>query len=335
MPKNYDFQSQEHSTLGDKMLQHCEVLDSIQNKKKWKPITFQLCPTGYCNFNCSFCSVANRDKTISIPFKQIKKALKDFRKLGAKSVEITGGGNPLLYPWINEVIDLAHKLGFDIGIICNSINPGKYLTKESAQKLTWYRCSISAHHNIPEFTYKQYDLSVIPEGVLSFSYIINKETTKEILADIIELVKTRPDAKFVRIAPDYLEDEMIDTFKSKWAPMVEELDKEGKFFFKELIGGCTPYKEFCGIGMIRPYVCEDGYVYICSSFVLRNRKLEPEWRLGHITDIKGIYKRANKLFKETGYPYKAPIDMCVKCLLPNNNKFLNTIVREMSDKNFA
>jgi len=333
--KNYDWETQEHSTLGDKMLQHCEVLDSIQNKKKWKPITFQLCPTGICNFNCPFCSVKYRDKTLSIPFKDIVKGLRDFKSLGAKSLEITGGGNPLLYPKINEVIKIAHKLGYDIGMICNEIMPSKYLTKESASYLTWYRCSISAYHNITNFSYKQYDLNIIPKGTLSFSYVINKDTTKEILLDIIELVKTRPDAKFVRICPDYLDNKMITTFKSKWAPIIESVDKNNKFFFKELISGCVPYSKYCAIGMIRPYVCEDGYVYMCSSFVLRNRKLEPQYRLGKLTDIKKIYKDANKLFEKTGKPYNAPINECWHCLLPNNNKFLHTVIRDMEDKNFA
>ena len=332
--KDYTKQSQEHSTLGDKMLQHCEVLDSIQNKKKWKPITFQLCPTGICDFNCPFCSVGCRDKTISIPFKDIAKGLRDFRKLGAKALEITGGGNPLLYPKINEVIKMAHKLGYDIGMICNSIVPSKFLTKESASYLTWYRCSISAHHNIKNFNYKMYDLSIIPKGVLSFSYVINKDTTKKILLDIIELVKTRPDAKFVRICPDYLDNKMIKTY-TKWAPMIERLDKDNKFFFKELIANCTAYPEFCGIGMIRPYVCEDGYVYMCSSFVLRKRKLEPQYRLCHLNDIKKFYKEANERFKKTGSPYTAPIKECWHCQLGSNNKFLHTVCRQMEDKNFA
>ena len=333
--KNYDKQSQEHSTLGDKMLQHTEVLYSIQKKRKWKPITFQLAPTGVCNFDCHFCSVQNRDRTISIPWKDIKKGLRDFKKLGAKALEITGGGNPLLHPHINDIIEYAYKLGYDIGIICNVLNPSLYITEENAKKLTWYRASISAHHNIPNFHYGLYDFSIIPEGVLSMSYIVNDKTTEEILLDIVELVKTRPDVKFVRIAPNYLDDDMIATFKTKWAPLIEKVDKDGKFFFKELIGGCYPYPEYCGIGMIRPYVCEDGYIYACSSFVLRNRKLEPQYRIGHITDVKGCYRRANKLFRKTGKPYDVPIDECAKCLLPNNNKFLHTMLRKMSDGNFA
>ena len=317
------------------MLQHTEVLHSIQKKKVWKPITFQLCPTGVCDFNCPFCSVGCRDKTISIPFKDIERGLKDFRSLGAKALEITGGGNPLLYPKINEVIKLAHKLGYDIGMICNSINPGKFLTPESASYLTWYRCSVSAHHNIPKFNYKMYDLSIIPKGVLSFSYVVNQATTEAILKDLIKLVQTRPDAKFVRICPDYLDDKVIAGYRKKWEPLVEKLDKDGKFFFKELIANCTAYPQFCGIGMIRPYICEDGYVYMCSSFVLRKRKLESQYRLCHLNDVKKFYKEANKRYQKTGIPYEAPIAECWHCQLGSNNKFLHTVIREMEDKNFA
>lgn len=335
MPKDYHFESQEHSTLGDKMLQHTEVLYSVQKKREWKPITFQLCPTGICNFNCPFCSVGNRDREISIPYKDIVKGLRDFRSLGAKALEITGGGNPLLYPQINDLICLAHKLGYDIGIISNTIDPSKHLTEESASYLKWYRASISAHHNIPNFNHKMYNFSIIPKGVLSMSYVINKDTTKEILLDIIELVKDYPETKFVRICPDYLDNEMIATYKDKWAPLVEEVDKSGKFFFKELIANCTAYPHFCGVGMIRPYVCEDGYIYMCSSFVLRNRKLEPQYRIGHITDVKGAYKKANEMFRKTGKPYDAPIDECWHCQLGSNNKFLHTMLRDMEDSNFA
>jgi len=340
--KNYEFQTQEFSTVGDKQLQHCDVLDSIQNKKKWKPVTFQLAPTGVCDFNCSFCSVKNRDKTLSLDFKDIKKALKDFKSLGAKALEITGGGNPLLYPQINEVIDYAHKLGYDIGLISNSMNPGKYLTKESAKKLIWYRASLSAYHNQPSWedikSLSQlgwYDFSVIPEGVLGFSYVINKDTTKEILQNIYELVKSRPDVKFVRVTPNCLEPDSLNNFKKKWGTIIEKIDKSGKFFLKEVVDAHLPYPEFCAVGMIRPYVCEDGYVYACSSFLLRKRKLEPEWRIGHITDIKGMYRKANELYKKTGKPYKVPIDKCFHCLLPGNNKLLHTVCRQMVDKNFA
>jgi hypothetical protein len=74
---------------------------------------------------------------------------------------------------------------------------------------------------------------------------------------------------------------------------------------------------------------------MCSSFVLRKRKLEPQYRIGHITDVKGCYERANELFNKTGVPYNAPISECRNCQLGSNNKFLHTMLRDMEDKNFA
>jgi len=333
--KNYWQLTQEFSTVGDKMLQHCEVLNNIQNNKKWRPITFQLSPTGVCDFNCHFCSVANRDKTLILPFEQIEKALKDFKRLGAKALEITGGGNPLLYPKINEVIDSAYQLGYDIGVISNSVEPFKYLTRRSAEQLTWYRASLSAFDNFENFNWKRYNFDVIPKGILGFSYIINSKTTEDKIRKIYELVKSRPDVKFVRIAPNCLEPDSIKTFKIKWQPIIEKIDDTGKFFLKEITEAYLPYPDFCAVGMIRPYVCEDGYIYSCSSFLLRKRRLEPEWRIGHISDIKGMYKECNKRYKETGKPYDVPIDKCFHCMLPNNNKFLHNVCREMKDKNFA
>lgn len=247
----------------------------------------------------------------------------------------TGGGNPLLYPYVNEVIERAYKLGFDIGLISNSLNPGQYLKPESANKLTWYRASLSAFDNFENFNWKQYNFDIIPQGILGFSYIINKKTTEEKIKKIYELVKSRSDVKFVRIAPNCLEPDSIKTFKKKWSPIIEKIDNTGKFFLKEIEERYLPYPYFCAVGMIRPYVCEDGYVYSCSSFLLRKRKLEPEWRIGHITDIKGMYKECNKRYRETGKPYDVPIDKCFHCMLPDNNKFLHNVCREMTDRNFA
>ena len=89
--------TQQYSTWGDKLLQHTDVLYSIQNDKKFKPITIQLSPCETCSSGCPFCSVAERPLKSYMPFSDIKKTLEDFKQLGAKSIEITGGGEPLLY----------------------------------------------------------------------------------------------------------------------------------------------------------------------------------------------------------------------------------------------
>ena len=89
--------TQKYSTWGDKLLQHTDVLHSIQKDKIFKPITIQLSPTETCSSGCPFCSVAERPLKSYLPMVKIRKVLDDFKYLGAKSVEITGGGEPMLY----------------------------------------------------------------------------------------------------------------------------------------------------------------------------------------------------------------------------------------------
>ena len=94
---NYEEKTQQYSTWGDKLLQHTDVLHAIQVHQTFRPITVQLAPCEVCDSDCPFCSVGGRPLKSYIPFDKIKKLLIDFKNLGAKSVEITGGGNPLLY----------------------------------------------------------------------------------------------------------------------------------------------------------------------------------------------------------------------------------------------
>ncbi len=329
--KNYEEQTQNYATFGDKLLQHCGTLSDIQKKGKWRPIMFQLSPTGACEFNCEMCSVKYRDKTKSLSFEWIEKGMRDFKDLGAKAVEITGGGNPLLHPKINEIIELAYRLGFDIGLISNSPIPSWFINGETTKKLTWYRASLSGFDNFDQI---EYDFDIIPKGKLGFSYILNNKTTESTLKKIAEEVKKRPDVKFVRIAPDCLDRELIKTFKQKWGGLVEKYNIDNKFFLKEMSETFLAYPNFCGIGLIRPYCIEDGNIHICNSYLLRKRKYEDEFIIGHITDVKGMYKRANKMFKETNKPYKVNIKSCFHCLFHNNNKILHTIIKDIKDKNF-
>ena len=132
----HEILTQKYSTWGDKLLQHTDVLYSMQNDRIIKPITIQLAPIEACDSDCPFCSVAARPIKSYLPFAKIQQVLNDFKDLGAKSVELTGGGNPLLYrdrdsgANINDVIEYANSLGYNIGIITNSHSFKRWLNPE-------------------------------------------------------------------------------------------------------------------------------------------------------------------------------------------------------------
>ncbi|NJL41991.1 MAG: hypothetical protein HC899_39105 [Leptolyngbyaceae cyanobacterium SM1_4_3] len=89
----------------------------------------------------------------------------------------TGGGNPLLYKDgdknINHVVELAHSLGYEIGVITNTEKLSRHLKPENADKLSWVRVSLIKldEGKNPE----DYDFSGFPLSKLGFSYIIMME----------------------------------------------------------------------------------------------------------------------------------------------------------------
>lgn len=363
--KNLEF-TQMFSTWGDKLLQHTDVLYSIQKDRYFKPITIQLAPTELCNSDCPFCSVAGRPIKSYIPFDKIKKLLTDFKTLGAKSVEITGGGNPMLYKDptakadINSIIEFANSLEYDIGIITNNHTLEK-IKKENYNKINWIRISLIQldEGKNPE----DYDFNDFPKEKLAFSYIIYESTngvpdelsrtnkpyegtTVESIKKIAKLVDLNKSVKFVRLAGNCLIKGNNQSIKEKWKSIIDEIDKNNKFFIKDISNDDGPFNDGCYIGAIRPYIAPNPHggnyqVYICTSHVLNKRVYDLDYSLGDISDVKSIWRKMNESYKENGYPYQIKNNCggnwessCKFCYYKFNNKILHTVSQEMPDKNF-
>ena len=50
-----------------------------------------------------------------MPYETVMNVMKKFKLFGAKGVTITGGGDPLVHPRINDIISGIYDLGIDIG----------------------------------------------------------------------------------------------------------------------------------------------------------------------------------------------------------------------------
>ena len=342
MPDKHKELTEKYSTWGDKLLQHTDVLYYIQNHNTFKPVTIQLAPCEVCDSNCPFCSVANRPLKSYMPFEQIKYVLKSFRFLGAKSVEITGGGNPMLYrdrdtnENINDIIAYAKELGFKIGLITNSHN-FKRLNSESIKALDWIRVSLIKldEGKNPE----DYNFYSIPANKLSFSYIIYNQTTTESINKIVELVKLNPKIKFVRLAGDCLDKEANIKVQKDWKEVVDAINFNEKFFIKDIYDNNNPYMKGCYVGLIRPYIAPnpiggDYQVYICTSHVLNCQNYDLKYSLGSVKDIIAIWSNANHRFSMGLKPYEIDYKNCEHCYYFNNNKLLHTVATEMPDKDF-
>ncbi|MBU4116899.1 MAG: radical SAM protein [Nanoarchaeota archaeon] len=154
-----------------KILWHTDKLKSLLEKKVTAPIYVRIKPTNKCNHHCFYCSYdPNFEYVLSerlkredqIPKEKMIEILNDFKEIGVKAITFSGGGEPLIYPFISECLEKTLELGIDLSIITN----GQKLDKERAKLLTqakWVRISMDAcdsktfskNRNVPEkFFYK-------------------------------------------------------------------------------------------------------------------------------------------------------------------------------------
>lgn len=86
-------------------------------------VNFEL--TGRCNLSCTHCL---RDKTLRAELKPalFKKVLKELQDYGIKRVSFTGG-EPLLHPHFQELVEYAARAGFEISFVTNGILLPKFI----------------------------------------------------------------------------------------------------------------------------------------------------------------------------------------------------------------
>lgn len=80
------------------------------------PATIHLLITSHCNLNCKGCYYKSADVEIPLPI--LRELFGEWARSGVKAVAI-GGGEPFLYPGINEVMEIGKRLGFYLAVTTN------------------------------------------------------------------------------------------------------------------------------------------------------------------------------------------------------------------------
>lgn len=134
-----------------KIFAHVKELNAIGYNERVAPIYIRIKPTNYCNHKCYYCSYADsalglRDAVNyqdQIPWKKMQEIIEDISEMGVKAVTFSGGGEPLVYPYIVDTMKGILNAGIDLSIITN----GQLLKGERAEVLAnakWVRISFDS-----------------------------------------------------------------------------------------------------------------------------------------------------------------------------------------------
>lgn len=101
-----------------------EIMYAIENKLMLNPM---LDLTNACNLNCPYCYIEEKNSTRKVR-KQSELTLEEtlevitiFHKLGAKTIDLVGAGEPTVDPHFKEIIQFIESLGMVTSLFTNGI----------------------------------------------------------------------------------------------------------------------------------------------------------------------------------------------------------------------
>lgn len=127
-----------------------ELLGQIRNGIVPPPVHVRIKPTNVCNHSCYFCAYRSDNLTLGsdmvvrdrIPREKMQEIVEDVIAMGVKAVTFSGGGEPLIYPYIAETIIGLAKAGIAIGMLSNGSRLLGKPAEAMAEYGTWLRVSI-------------------------------------------------------------------------------------------------------------------------------------------------------------------------------------------------
>jgi len=317
-----------------KLLIHQKLNDYTRKFGKIFPIHIQLNPTNRCNFNCFFCSCAGRKRNIELSYNEIYDIMTKSKQVGAESVTITGGGEPLMHRKIQEIILSIDLLGIQIGLVTNGTLL-KNLSTETLDKIVW--CRISSGDNVE---YSKYGMGnekyrdMLEEIVnrsnktdWAFSHVLSRDPNYYTLEHVVKFAN-KHNFTHVRIVSDLLDLKYVPNMKIIKEHLRKRNIDDSKVFYqgrKDFTRGKNP----CYISILKPIVGADGWIYPCcgTQYALKNPSKDYEFsmRMCKATEIDKLYEE-QKFFDGS---------VCARCYYQNYNWALGVMLSKIDHEKFV
>ena len=312
-----------------KLYKHLDRLQLLQQGIA-SPILLVVSPTNKCNLNCDYCCFGDRDKSLELDYEFLKDSVLQFVKLGIKSVELTGGGQPTLYKHINDFVDFVHDdLKLDLGINTNCITLSPI--EKQAHKFKWIRLSMNFLDE-ERFRKSQFieeiEKQIKPmQSVTNITacYIVPQTIQTEHVKDVISFAERNK--IYTRIAPDCIQSkEDISKLIGEIIPLVQN----SEYCF---VSDFNVYLEnrpenFCAMHFLKPVLYTDGYVYVCPS---------AELSMENVKDVSEQFKicKGDEVYKYYTENFETFNHTCNYCKYAKQNEILYSVLKETEFNNFV
>ncbi|MBF0180425.1 MAG: radical SAM protein [Magnetococcales bacterium] len=133
-----------------KFIHFPEHLRALREQRVMAPIHIRIKPTNHCNHNCWYCAykVDNLHlgeemvESDAIAPEKMHEIVTDILDMGVRAVTFSGGGEPLLYKPLPEVVERLASGGVRVAALTNGSNLKGRMADAFARHGTWVRISM-------------------------------------------------------------------------------------------------------------------------------------------------------------------------------------------------
>ncbi len=137
----------EHRMSDTKLLWHMDRVRAFYDRgERITPILINIGATKKCNLRCVYCyGIFQQRKNAIIEREPLLKLFEHAPKLGVRSMEIIGDGEPTLNPHIYDAMDIGKKNGLDMAFSTNGVLLDSDEKRENVlRNCVWMRFNLSA-----------------------------------------------------------------------------------------------------------------------------------------------------------------------------------------------
>jgi len=336
-----------------KFLEFPEIIASLKDKKVCPPVHVRIKPTNVCNHDCWYCAYHSSGLQLGdqmtyrdvIPFDKMSEIADDIIEMGVKAVTFSGGGEPLLYKKLPEIIEKLHNGGVKVATLTNGANLKGAMATAFQKYGTWVRISLDGYddksyaeaRNIKngEFTKLLENIkkfkSVKSNCVLGCSFIVGNSNYKEVF-NVCKLLKDAG-VDHVKISGVVVGNTPDDNNKyhSKIKKVVtEQIDKSNKIsdsnfsvinHYHDLEDRFEKSYEICPFILYRPVIGADCNVYTCQD-----KAYTDSGKLGNITNIRFKEFWSSDENRKAVYNINPSLDCNHHCISHSKNEVINELL---------
>ncbi|WP_130472700.1 radical SAM protein [Candidatus Magnetaquicoccus inordinatus] len=186
-----------------KFLRYTNHIEALRSQSVCAPVHIRIKPTNICNHDCWYCAYrvdhlqlgADMVEREALSYEKMVEIVDDCISMGVQAVTFSGGGDPLVYKHLPEMVERLAKGGIRVATLTNGANLKHKIAETIAQYATWVRISIDAWDDASyaqSRRIKEGDFSKLCDNIRSFvhlgsrcvlgiSYIVTHENYQHIV----------------------------------------------------------------------------------------------------------------------------------------------------------